>query len=211
MTYASLLLTIFAIDFLSVMSPGSNFVVVMETAVVHRTRAALAVVFGIATGDLLWSLAALLGLSAVFALWPWLYGAMKIFGGAYLVYLGVMTWRSQGLPRAEKSPDVDRPPTTRSLASAYGRGLLTTLTNPKSVVYWGSIFTLFLKPDMPIWVQSSAVGIGVVDALLWYGAVAFLFSTGFVQRFYTRVQRWIRRITGAVMIGFGAKMLFDKD
>jgi len=41
MNYAILLLTLLAVDLLSVISPGPNFVVVMETAVAHRTRAAL--------------------------------------------------------------------------------------------------------------------------------------------------------------------------
>ncbi len=216
MRYVSLLLGLFAVDLLSVISPGPNVIVVMETAVVHRTRAALAAVCGIAVGDLLWSLAALLGLSEVFTLWPWLHGAMKIFGGAYLIYLGVMAWRSktslkdlQAAGRPE-GHDVERP-RARSLASSFFRGLLTTATNPKSIVYWGSIFMLFLEPHMPIWVQASAVSIGVIDALLWYGAVALLFSTEIVQRFYARVERWIRRVTGAVMVGFGAKMLLDRD
>ena len=212
MNYASLLLTLFAVDMLSVISPGPNFVVVMETAVVHRTRAAMAAVVGVAVGDLVWSLVALLGLSAVFTLWPWLYGAMKFVGGAYLIYLGVMAWRSRSEPLASStSTDVSERAPTRSLAVAFLRGFVTTLTNPKSVAYWGSIFTLFLKPGMPRWVEASAVSIGVFDALVWYGAVAFLFSSAPVRAFYTRVERWIHRITGTVMIAFGARMVLDKD
>ncbi|WP_394846317.1 LysE family transporter [Pendulispora brunnea] len=210
MNYASLLLTLFAVDMLSVISPGPNFVVVMETAVVHRTRAALAAVVGVAAGDLVWSLVALLGLSAVFTLWPWLYGAMKFVGGAYLIYLGVMAWRSRSeSPLGAIAAQEGTP--TRSLAVAFFRGFITTLTNPKSVAYWGSIFTLFLKPGMPLWVEASAVSIGVIDALLWYGAVALLFSSAPVRAFYTRAQRWIQRITGAVMIAFGARLVLDKD
>jgi RhtB (resistance to homoserine/threonine) family protein len=210
MNYASLLLALFAVDMLSVISPGPNFVVVMETAVVHRTRAALAAVVGVAAGDLVWSLVALLGLSTVFTLWPWLYGAMKLVGGAYLIYLGVMAWRtrSEPLPASAEVHDRAKP---RSLAVAFLRGFVTTLTNPKSVAYWGSIFTLFLKPGMPFWVETTAVSIGVIDALVWYGAVAFLFSSSPVRAFYTRVERWIHRITGTVMIAFGARMVLDKD
>ncbi|WP_394835810.1 LysE family transporter [Pendulispora rubella] len=210
MNYASLLLTLFAVDMLAVISPGPNFVVVMETAVVHRTRAALAAVVGVAAGDLVWSLVALLGLSAVFTLWPWLYGAMKLVGGAYLIYLGVMAWRSRSeAPLGAAPVRKDAPP--RSLAVSFFRGFVTTLTNPKSVAYWGSIFTLFLKPGMPLWVEASAISIGVFDALLWYGAVALLFSSAPVRAFYTRVERWIHRVTGAVMIAFGARMVLDKD
>jgi threonine efflux protein len=51
------------------------------------------------------------------------------------------------------------------------------------VVYFGSIFALFMRPDTPAWTQAAAVGIVIFDTVLWYGAVAILFSSGVVQSF----------------------------
>ncbi len=205
MGYFYLLLSLFAVDLLAAVSPGPNFVVVTQAAVSRTRRFAAAVVLGIVTANLVWCFAVALGLSALFALAPWLYGAIKILGGAYLVYLGVCLWRS-----GRAAVDAETP-SQGSLGAAYLRGLLTNLTNPKSVVYFGSIFALFMKPDIPASVQIMAVCIVIFNTVLWYGTVAALFSSNLVQRFYLRVQRPINRVTGAAMIGFGGKLVLVRD
>ncbi|WP_394824737.1 LysE family translocator [Pendulispora albinea] len=219
MNYVSLLLTLLAVDLLAVVSPGPNFIVVMETAMLRGGRRAAAVVLGIVAGNFVWCVAVALGLSALFVLVPWLYGAMKIFGGAYLIYLGISAWRKKGegvdgntaRPSAAGGSSQTAAASRGSLVSGFLRGALTTLTNPKTIVYFGSIFALFLKPDMPIWVKGSSIGIVIVNGLLWYGAVALLFSHHRVQRIYGRAERWIARVTGAVMIGFGARLMLTRE
>jgi threonine efflux protein len=94
-----------------------------------------------------------------------------------------------------------------TLVAAYIRGLLTNLSNPKSVVYFGSIFALFMRPGIPVWVQFVAVSIVLFDTVLWYGTVAIMFSNRVVRQLYTRIQRPIDRITSCVMIGFGVKLM----
>lgn len=206
MIYLYLLLSLLAVDLLAAMSPGPNFVVVTQAAI-HRTRRyAAAVVAGLATANLIWCLAVAFGLSALFMLAPWLYGAIQFLGGAYLIYLGVCLWRTDTLAPMSSESSLHR-----SLGAAYVRGLLTNLANPKSVVYFGSIFALFMKPDMPAWVQVLAVGVVLFNTLLWYGTVAALFSSNAVQRRYVRIRRPINRAAGAVMVGFGAKLMLVRE
>ena len=115
-------------------------------------------------------------------------------------------WRSDGdKPTATESSNQDR------LSAAYVRGLLTNLSNPKSVVYFGSIFALFISPGTPLWVEATAVGIVLFDTVLWYGAVAALFSSAAVQRFYALVRRPVNRVAGAAMIGFGGRLMLARE
>jgi threonine efflux protein len=206
MAYIYLLLSLLAVDLLAAISPGPNFVVVTQAAVNRTRRHAAAVVAGIVASNLLWCAAVAFGLSALFELAPRLYGAVKVFGGAYLIYLGVQLWRSEAHEPTEAETSFKD-----SLSAAFVRGLLTNLSNPKSVVYFGSIFALFMGPDTPAWAQVAAVGIVIFDTVLWYGTVAVLFSSGVVQRFYARAQRPINRVAGAAMIGFGGKLVLVRD
>jgi len=206
MTYLPLLLSLLAVDLLAAMSPGPNFVVVAQAAIRKSFRDAAAVVTGILTANLLWSLAVALGLSTLFDLAPWLYGTMKALGGAYLIYLGVTLWRARS--QTVLTPESSFQP---ALPAAYLRGLLTNLSNPKSVVYFGSIFALFMAPATPLWVKTLAVGIVLLDTVLWYGTVAAMFSRAKIQRGYAALEKPINRTTGALMMGLGARLILVRD
>lgn len=196
MSYLALLLSLFVVDILAAISPGPNFVLVTQTAIQRSPRDAFAVVAGFVTTNLIWCLAVVLGLTVLFDIAPWLYVAVKVFGGAYLVYLGISMWQSR--QASAVSP---------SRRSPYLIGVLTNLTNPKSVVYFGSIFALFMKPGTPRWVQAAGIAIVLANTILWYGAVAMLFSRSVVQRGYARIRRAIDAVAGAVMIGFGVRLI----
>jgi threonine efflux protein len=206
MDHLPLLLSLVAVDLLAAMSPGPNFVLVTQTAVTRTFRHAGAVVAGFTTANLAWCAAVLFGLSAIFGLVPWLYGGVKLLGGAYLIYLGISLWRGAG---AEPIGAADSP--RGSLSAAYARGLLTNLTNPKSAVYFGSIFVIFIGPGTPDWVRVAAVGIVLIDTVAWYGSVAALFSRASAQRIYRSLQRRVDRVAGAVMMAFGARLALVRD
>ena len=70
-------------------SPGPNFVFVLTRSVSHGRTEGLMSVLGIGTGALVHTLAAVLGLSALLATSALAFGAVKLLGAAYLIYLGV--------------------------------------------------------------------------------------------------------------------------
>jgi threonine efflux protein len=204
-TYFYLLLSLLAVDLLAAMSPGPNFLLVIQTSVKRTRRHAAAVVLGFVSANLVWCAAVVFGLSTLFRLAPWLYGFLKVAGGAYLIYLGITLWRSESVTTdLGASPD-------GTVVTAYARGLLTNLSNPKSVVYFGSIFALFMKPGTPGLVQLVAVVIVLLDTALWYGAVALMFSSSTVRQVYRRMQKPLNRFTALVMIGFGVRLMLVRE
>lgn len=206
MAYLPLLLSLVAVDLLAAISPGPNFVVVAQAAIRGSFRQAAAVVTGIVMANLLWCVGVVLGLSALVHLAPWLYGTMKVLGGAYLIYLGVTLWRTKSGPGLTPESSFQQ-----ALPTAFARGLLTNLSNPKSVVYFGSVFALFMGPAIPLWVKTVAIGIVLLDTVLWYGTVAAMFSRARMQRSYAALEKPINRVTSAVMIGFGSRLLVVRD
>lgn len=181
-------------------SPGPNFVFVLTRSISHGRTDGLMSVFGIGTGALFHTLAAVLGLSALLAASALAFGALKLLGALYLVYLGVRVLLGDGsqLPVASAG-HIDR-------GAAYRQGLFTMLLNPKAAVYYLAVLPQFV--DLSRGAASSQLLIfGVTQALaavLVYTSVAFAAAS--VGRYLgrsaaaRRVQKWF---TGGTYIALG--------
>jgi threonine efflux protein len=205
MNYAVVLGGVFAIHVLAMLSPGPNFLIVTQTAAGRTRRAGVFTALGIAAGAAAWAGAALLGLSVVFAHFAWLHGVVKLLGGMYLVYLGIKLWRAadrQLLCASRVLVPV------LSDGRAFRLGLMTNLTNPKAVIFYGSIFAGLLPPTLPQWVKLAAIGIIIADAVSWHVALACLFSTPRARRAYARMKRYLDRIVGAALALLGLQLAY---
>jgi threonine efflux protein len=206
MTPFSLLLPLFAVDFLAAVSPGPAFVMVTQMSARHGTRSGLAAVAGLIVACWVWCAVVLSGLTILFQVVPWLYAAIKVAGGAYLAWIGLMHLRGGPAPHGRAGNGA----AGLTIAQSFRKGLWVGLTNPKAIVYFGSIFTLFLKPGSPLWLDAAAVGIVTFDCAVWYGFVGVLFSRPAVRRLYDRLQRRVEQVAGAVMLAFGLKLILSK-
>ena len=202
MSATSTLLTIAAIHFAAMASPGPNVLLVTQTAMAHSRRRALAVAAGVATGALLLAGGAALGLGLLIGQAGWLRTAVQVAGGAYLIFIGIQTWRGAGdpPPTPSTSPDDGR------LGRDYRRGLFTNLTNPKAAVFFGSILAPALDADVSDAVRVAAVALIAVNALWWHGLLAVLFSLPGVQRGYGRVKPAVDRVVGGLLALLGGRL-----
>ena len=202
-SYALALVGIGAVQLLAAMSPGPAFLTVTRVSVGESRHAALAAALGVATATLIWAVAATLGMHVLLTEAAWLYDVLKLIGGGYLVWLAVEAWRHADTPLA---------PGANSLAGmstwqAWRLGFGTNLANPKVIVFFGSIFVALFRPDTPAWVRLAALVIVAANEIGWYVAVALLFSSRAAQTTYRRAKRWIDRVTGAVMMIFGLRLI----
>jgi threonine efflux protein len=204
MNYAVVLSSVFAVHVLAMISPGPNVLIVTQTAISHTRRAGIVTALGVAIGSTIWSSAALFGLSVVFAQFAWLYEGIKLLGGIYLLYLGIKLWRT-----ADHHPLVPSSShaTVHTDRQALRLGLLTNLTNPKAVIFFGSIFAALLTPTLPMWVKLAAIGIIAVDATGWHVALACFFSTRRAQQVYRRIKRWVDRTAGVALAFLGLRLI----
>lgn len=201
--YSQTLLALLAVDLLAAMIPGPNFFLVSQLALSSGRKNGAASVLGILTGNIIWASAVALGLGALFSILPFLYHTLKLAGGIYLIYLGMKLWSEGGRPVEETPPDRTR--------NAYWRGFTTTMVNPKCLFYFGSVFTLLLRPNTPASVWLVAILIVAFNTVLWYGSVAALFSYERARHVYRSAHGRINRFAGALLAGFGLKLVLDSD
>jgi len=92
----STFITIWILHVAAMMSPGPNVLLVSQLAASDRARSAVFAALGVSCGAALWATCAVLGVHVVFVAFPGLRLAFQIAGGAYLLYLGIRLWRSNG-------------------------------------------------------------------------------------------------------------------
>lgn len=202
---ASFLAALYLVHLGAVATPGPNTLLVTNIAAAGRRRAAMWAAAGTGAGALLWVAATLGGASALFVAFPRLATALRWAGGAYLIFLGGQAlwsvWQGRGAGGATRAFAPD------SAAGAFRRGLVTNLSNPKSLAYYLSLLVASAAPDAPLWVRlAGGAGMAAIS-LIWYIFLAWTFSRGPVQRLYRRVQPVIAGGTGLLMIGFGLTLI----
>jgi threonine/homoserine/homoserine lactone efflux protein len=207
------LATVWFVHLLAVISPGPSLLVVARSAIAGSRAQGTQVAVGLGLGTLVWALAALFGLSVLFALAPWLYTAMKVAGAGFLLYIAVMMWRHAREPApiegALDGSDRGGPGLAKGPAAAVRLGVLTQLANPKVAVFFGSIFVTLLPADPSPGIQAAVIAIVCANEVGWYTAVSYAFGVTRLRRGYARAKAWIDRTFGGFLVLLGLRLVLD--
>ena len=203
MDYAVALAGLAVVHLLAVASPGPSTVLVIQTAAVSGRRAGLLAAFAMMLGALMWAAAALYGLQALFARFDWLYVAFRVAGALYLLYLAYMLIRHAGAPL----PEADQSAVRTVAWQGFVKALLLQLSNPKVMVFMGSIFISLLPAQPPAWMDATVLAIVALNEFTWFALLALLFSGGAARAFYRRTKLWRDRLMGGVLGLLGVRLL----
>lgn len=195
------LASLFVVSLATCLVPGPNNFMLMRLGMRRGRHAALAAGVGTTLSCIVWCAAAALGLAAVLAAAPWLYKALRVGGGLYLLWFAVALWRTPPM-NAEETPE-----TASGRGGYVWQGFAINMTNPKSVLFFASIFSAYVGPDTPFWVHAAAVAIVCITCLGWQVAMAWLFSARAAAAAYGRAQRPLD-LAAAVLMGlFGVSLM----
>lgn len=189
---------------LGAMSPGPSFVLVARTAVGASRRDGMATALGMGVGGVVFSGLALAGLYTILSMVAWLYAALKIGGGLYLVYLASKIWRGARKPLAF---DKDDPLQKANAKPAFWVGLATQLSNPKTAIVYGSVFVSLLPQHPPAWCYFALPVIVFTIEAGWYTVVALCFSSQRPRGVYLRAKAWIDRLSAGVIAALGLRLI----
>lgn len=204
MTETASLLGIAAALLVGAASPGPSFVMVARTAAASGRADGLSAALGMGIGALLFAIASLLGLNAIFLAVPGLYIALKAVGGVYLAYLGLRIWRGAKRPLDVSAGATEEPGTARR--NCFLLGLATQVSNPKTAIVYASVFAAFLPPAPSIQYNLAIVALVFVIEAGWYAVVATALSSESPRAAYLRYKNWIDRSAGGIMGILGLKL-----
>jgi len=176
--------------------PGPNVALIVANSVAYGTRFGLLTVAGTSAGMLVQLALTVLGLAAVLgavgALFEWLRWA----GVAYLLFLGIRQWRAEPVDLTRTKPQ------PRAPREIFLRGMAVSLTNPKTLFFYGAFFPQFISPAHDVTAQVLLLSATFfVLAILLDGAWALL--AGRARGFLAGRGRMRNRISGGLLIGAG--------
>lgn len=190
---------------LTFFNPGANLFVVVQTSLSSGRRAGVCTGLGVALGDAIYSGLGLFGMVALMTQFESLFSFIKIAGGLYLL------WYAYGVVRNQNDVKISALHTLISGKGAvfFRRGLITDLSNPQTVLFFISIFSVTLSADTPIWAKLLTwLGI-VLSSILWRIFLSQAFSLSAVRRAYSRIQRVASKIIGAVVGIFALRLIYE--
>jgi homoserine/homoserine lactone efflux protein len=176
--------------------PGPNVALIVANAVTWGTRYGLLTVASTSAAMVLQLGLTALGMTALLgALASW-FAWLRWLGAGYLLWLGIRQWRAAPI-------DLTRTPAQPRAAHAIAlRGFLVSLTNPKTLLFYGAFFPQFVSMDRPLWPQIGVLaGVFLALALLLDGGWAVLAGRA---RFLLAAHGRLRnRLSGGLLVCAG--------
>lgn len=203
-----LFFTVAMVHIVALMSPGPDFFFVSQTAVSRSRKEAMMGVLGITCGVMVWAGVVLLGLHLIIEKMAWLHTIIMVGGGLYLCWMGYQMLHGalKKQDAAASSPHIELAQSGRS----FLKGLLTNLSNPKAIIYFGSVFSLFVGDNVGAAARWGIFALITLETLAWFTVVASLFALPKMRRGYQRLAKWIDGFAGALFAGFGIHLIISR-
>jgi threonine/homoserine/homoserine lactone efflux protein len=201
-----ILFGILGVVLIGAVSPGPSFVLVSRIAISTNRGNGLAAALGMGFGGATFGTLALIGLNNLLQQTQWLYLTVRLLGGAYLIYLAIRIWRgsSTAFISSDKGMSV-----TISPARSFYVAALTQLSNPKTAIFYGSVFAVMLPTCPASWMPFTLPPLIFVVETGWYAIVAFIFSAQYPRMIYLRCKRGVERAASIVMGALGLKLVTE--
>lgn len=202
------LVTYIAIVLGFVFIPGPATLLTVARATTSGTRVGIATGAGITAGDIVHTLLAVVGISAIIATSAVLFSIIKYLGAAYLIYLGIKAI-------IEKAPTSlggkGQMPITAP--QAFRQAILAEMLNPKTALFFLAFLPQFVKPENgSVAVQLTILG--VLFALIgFFSTIVFAVSAGGLGNFLRRnpkVLKWQGKVVGSIYCALGLRVALQE-
>ena len=188
---------------IAAISLGPATLAIAATSMTSGRKYGLALASGIITVSFIWSIGAAFGMAALMATNVWAFELIRYFGAAYLLFLAYKSARSV----FNSNPLILQEIAHSSIKKAYLKGLAIHITNPKAVLFFGSLYAIGVPADAPPLALAIVIlAIGIQGILIFY-FYAILFSIPTITRGYFNLRRWFESLFAIAFAGAGLKIL----
>ena len=193
-----MLVAFLAVSALVIVTPGQDTALTIRNTLLGGRTAGVFTAIGVSAGQATWTVATSLGVGALLVASEPAFFALKLAGGAYLVFLGVQTlWRrGKVVPLALGGERVGS-------RTALRQGVLSNLGNPKMLAFFTSLLPQFASSFAGL----RALGLTFCAmTLVWLSLYSFVVTKAGALLRRERVRRTIEAVTGTVLIALGLRL-----
>lgn len=194
---------VISIAALAVISPGSDFAIVTRNTISYGRYAGYSTSLGIALSTWVHTLYCLIGVAVIISQSAILFNTIKVLGVCYLLYIGVTTFLSKFQPLLNIEYIVNK----KCAAQSFKQGFLSNVTNPKTTLFYLSLFTMVVNKSTSLAIQILYGLIICLLHLLWFISISYLISHPKIKHYFDRNINMINKVVGVVLILIAIKIL----
>lgn len=193
-----------------ILAPGPSQALVISKSLADGWRAGVLTAIGLNIGTLFHAAAAAVGLSAIVATSATVFAIVKYVGGAYLIYLGIQSFRARN---ASGQPAMGTGE-NESTVSVFGKALAVGILNPKVAIFFLALLPQFVDVNNGnVFVQFMVLGatIAVLDVIYESILIACFIRMSRTVRNSSRLHAWRNRMAGGVMVLLGVRLALQEQ
>jgi len=191
-------------------TPGVDTMLIIRNTARGGWRDGAVSSLGICSGLFLHATVSAVGISVILLQAAWAFSALKLAGAAYLVWLGVSSWRKvinqEGFEIVNGGPVGNKFLIQRSLRE----GFLSNILNPKTAIFYMAFLPQFINPAQSALLQSLFLaGLHFIIAMIWQCLLALMVKQLKIWLQRPRVSQIFDGVTGTVMIALGLRVAVE--
>jgi threonine/homoserine/homoserine lactone efflux protein len=199
------------VSIIVIVTPGPDTAITIRNTLVGGRNAGVYTALGIGCGQLVWALAAGMGIVAVLISSAPLFLGIKYAGAAYLVYLGIRSLARAIWPARPKVLDAVGPHRQASASGSFRQGLISNLGNPKMAVFFISLMPQFAFPGARMLVTSVLLGVVFTFiSITWLSFYATIIARAGDLLRKPSIRRTLEAVTGSVLVVLGLRVAIEQ-
>ncbi|MGA8884639.1 MAG: LysE family transporter [Acinetobacter sp.] len=204
----SLLLTICMLHFVAQLSPGPDVLLIAKSSASTTRANTLKIISGISAGIVVWVALTLMGFTVLIEQLPWIQQALMIIGGLFLAKMG-WAMLNGGLKSLKQETALEAEAQAEKPDNYFMLGLFTNLSNPKTLIYFSSVFSLALSSSAGAHLKTQLAFIIPIQTFLVFSALMLILSMPKIKALYQRSGSYIDIISGALFLAFAVWLWLD--
>ncbi len=192
-------------------SPGPAFAMILRNAIIYDKKTGVMTAIGLGLGIATHVTLVLCGIAVILSQSAFLFDAVKYIGAAYLIYIGI-----KAIATAKPAKSTQNNETVlfeqkiMTPFQAIRMGFLTNLLNPKAIVFFTAVFTQFITPETPGFMQVIFGITAVIIETLWFSSLALFLGDVRIKSRFMAVAHWVDRVCGGLLLALGVRLALSK-
>ena len=205
----SLLLTICVLHFVAQLSPGPDILLIAKSSASTSRVNTLKIILGISVGIVVWVVLTLLGFTVLIEQFPWIQQVLMLVGGLFLARMGWAMLTGGLKQRKQNLVPEDVEVTGLDTKNYFMLGLMTNLANPKTLIYFSSVFSLALSSAASGHLKTQLALIIPVQTFMVFTGLMLILSMPKIKQAYQRSGSYIDIISGGLFLLFALWLWYD--
>ncbi|MGE0560220.1 MAG: LysE family translocator [Flavobacteriales bacterium] len=205
MEYLPLFGSVLLIHLMAVISPGPDFIMALRNSLTYSRKTGIYTAVGFGLGIGVHVFYCVFGLALIISTSEIAFNIIKYLGVAYLAYIGVMSIvsKSSNIEVGKESHLADI-----SSLRAIRIGFFTNVLNPKATLFFLSLFTFVIGPDVPSSVSWILGLMMMINTTIWFSLVAIFFTQMRIRTIFNQYQNVFNTVFGILLISVAIKIVF---